>query len=214
MTTANDSTLDGLIHGVAAGEPAALGSLFERYRPRLLRMVDLHINRRLQRHVSAKDVLDAAFQDMTDQLEEYASEPRLTPFLWMRKVAAERLAQAHAEHFPDVDNAEGTKVALHRGRLPQASSMALASKLIGRHTPGQDEATRAERQMELQAVLNLMSPEDREVLAMRHFEQLSSKEVATILEVSEMEAGMRFLRALRRLKDDLKQSPDFTSPSE
>ena len=91
--------------------------------------------------------------------------------------------------------------------MPQASTFALASKLIGKLTESHNDAQRAERKIKLQSILNAMDPDDREVLVMRHFEQLSSEETATILGVSEGKAGMRFLRALRRLQKEMAQMP-------
>ena len=50
---------------------------------------------------------------------------------------------------------------------------------------------------------------DREILALRHFEQLTNAEVAATLEMHESMASSRYLRALKRLKDELSQYPGF-----
>jgi len=58
-------------------------------------------------------------------------------------------------------------------------------------------------------VLNAMEPLDREVLALRHFEELSNGEVAHVLGLSKTAASNRYMRALGRLKEMLQGIPGF-----
>jgi RNA polymerase sigma-70 factor (ECF subfamily) len=101
------------------------------------------------------------------------------------------------------------EVSLHRGPLPQASSGSLASQLLGQLTSPSQAAIKAETRLRVQEVLNGMDPLDREILALRHFEQLTRVEVAATLEMNESTASSRYLRALKRLKDELSQYPGF-----
>jgi RNA polymerase sigma-70 factor (ECF subfamily) len=96
---------------------------------------------------------------------------------------------------------------LHRGALPQASSVSLAAQLLGRFTSPSRAAIRAETQLRVQEALNAMDPIDREVLALRHFELLSNGEVAQILGLSKAAASNRYIRALKRLKEILAAVP-------
>ena len=93
--------------------------------------------------------------------------------------------------------------------LPQASSASLAAQLFGRLTTPSQAAVRAERQLQLQAVLNGMEPMDREILALRHFEELSNGEAAEVLGLSKTAANNRYIRALGRLRDLLEDVPGF-----
>ena len=68
---------------------------------------------------------------------------------------------------------------------------------------------RAETQIRVQEALNSMDPIDREVLALKHFEQLSTTEIAQVLGLSKAGAGSRYLRAIKRLKEILSQIPGF-----
>ena len=104
------------------------------------------------------------------------------------------------------------EVSLHAGPLPQASSISLAAQLLGRVSTPSHAAMRAELQIQVQEALNAMEPLDREVLALRHFEQLSNRETAQVLGLSEAAARNRFVRALRRLKDILARIPGFLDP--
>jgi RNA polymerase sigma-70 factor (ECF subfamily) len=101
----------------------------------------------------------------------------------------------------------GREVALYRGTLPEASSAALAAQLLGRDTRPSEAAIRAERKILLQQALNSLDPLDREVLALRHFEQLSSAEVALTLGIQKSAASKRYVRALKRLKEILRNMP-------
>jgi RNA polymerase sigma-70 factor (ECF subfamily) len=94
-------------------------------------------------------------------------------------------------------------VSLYRKALPQASTEFLASQLLGHFTSVSEKVRRAEIQIQLQAALNAMDEMDREVLALRHFEELSNEETATVLEISSSAASKRYIRALRRLKQTL-----------
>jgi RNA polymerase sigma-70 factor (ECF subfamily) len=99
------------------------------------------------------------------------------------------------------------EVSLYRGALPAASSAALAAQLLGKHTSPTQAATRAERLLRLQEALNTLDPMDREVLSLRHFEDLTLVETAQVLEISEAAAAKRYIRALKRLKDILTALP-------
>ena len=103
----------------------------------------------------------------------------------------------------------GREVSLYRGDLPQASAASLAARLQGRFATASQAAVRAERQFQLQAILNGMEPLDREILALRHFEGLSNGELAEVLSLSKSAANNRYIRALGRLRDLLERVPGF-----
>jgi RNA polymerase sigma-70 factor (ECF subfamily) len=98
-------------------------------------------------------------------------------------------------------------VSLYREALPEASSAALASMLLGRQTSPTQAAIRAERMLRVQEALNSLDPLDREVLALRHFEQLDRAETAQALGISAEAGAKRYIRALKRLKDVLAKLP-------
>jgi RNA polymerase sigma-70 factor, ECF subfamily len=94
-------------------------------------------------------------------------------------------------------------VTLYRGPMPAASSAALAAHLLGRETSPTQAAVRAERLLRIQEALNALEPLDREILSLRHFEELTHAEAARVLEIGEAAAAKRYIRALKRLKDVL-----------
>jgi RNA polymerase sigma-70 factor (ECF subfamily) len=101
------------------------------------------------------------------------------------------------------------EVSLRQGALPQATSVSLAAMLLGRLTSPTRAALRAELQLRVQEVLNAMDPIDREILTLRHFEELNNTETAQVLEISKTAASNRYVRALKRLKDALAGIPGF-----
>lgn len=98
-------------------------------------------------------------------------------------------------------------MALYRGALPAVSSSVLAAQLLGKHTSPTQAVTRAERAPRLQEALNTLDAMDREVLSLRHFEELTVAETAQVLGITEPAAARRYIRALKRLKDVLAALP-------
>jgi RNA polymerase sigma-70 factor (ECF subfamily) len=194
---------------LADGDQQALTELFARYRDRLRRMVKLRLDRRLQGRVDASDVLQEAYLDAARRAADYAANPTMPFFLWLRWLTGQRLLMVHRQHLGAKMRDAGQEVSLYRGALPQASSVSLAAQLLGRMTSPSLAAVRAEMQLKLQEALNSMDPLDREVLTLRHFEELSNGEVAAVLGIQKSAASNRYIRALKRLKDVLTNMPGF-----
>jgi RNA polymerase sigma-70 factor (ECF subfamily) len=201
------------VRRAAAGDLAALASLWERHSGRLRQMLRLRLDRRLQGRVDPSDVLQEAYLDLAARLPDYARERPMPTFLWLRLVAGQRLAQVHRQHLGAALRDAGREVSLYRGALPQASSASLAAQLLGRFTTASQAAIRAERQLQLQEALNSMHEMDREILALRHFEALSNGESAEVLGLSKTAANNRYIRALGRLRDLLEHVPGFFDKS-
>jgi RNA polymerase sigma-70 factor (ECF subfamily) len=196
-----------LLAQAAAGNPTALDQLFSRYRKRLKQMVRLRLNRRLRGRIDDSDILQEAYLEAAKRLPEYLANRPLPFFLWLRHLTGEKLVEAHRRHLGAKMRDAAQEVSLHRGPMPAASSASLAAQLLGRLTSPSQAAIKAETRLRVQEALNRMDPFDREVLALRHFEQLSNAEVAETLGLNESTASSRYLRALKRLKDELCDLP-------
>jgi RNA polymerase sigma-70 factor (ECF subfamily) len=203
----NPAALDELFERARGGDQAALETLFARYRERLRRMVELRLDRRLQARVDASDVVQDAYVDVIGRLPEYLAAPHLPLFLWLRLVVGERLLKVHRHHLGTQARDAGREVSLYRGALPAASSAALAAQLLGQDTSPTQAAARAERLLRLQEALNTLDPIDREILSLRHFEELTTAEAARVLDVREDAAAKRYVRALKRLREILASLP-------
>jgi RNA polymerase sigma-70 factor, ECF subfamily len=196
-----------LLQQAVGGSEQACRELFSRYHDRLKRMVHLRLSRRLQGRIDEEDVLQEAYLDAGRKLSEYAADPKLPFFLWLRHLAGLKLAEFHRRHLGAQLRDADREVTLHRGALPEADSMSLAAQLLGSITSPSQAAIRAEVRLRVQEVLNSMDPVDREVLALKHFEQLSTSEIAEVLGLSKAGAGHRYLRAIKRLREILSTIP-------
>jgi RNA polymerase sigma-70 factor (ECF subfamily) len=173
-------------------------------------MVQMRLDRRLQGRIDPSDVLQDSYLEVARALAAYLKEPILPFFLWLRMITGRKLQALHRHHLGSKMREAGREVSLYRGALPQASSVSLAEHLLGRLTTPSMAAARAELQLRIQAALNSMDDMDREILALRHFEQLSNSETAQVLSISEQAASNRFVRALKRLKSILSSAPGFS----
>lgn len=203
----NLSETTRLADRLRAGDRSALSGVFDAYRGRLLRMVALRLDSRLRPRLDPADVLQDAFLDVAKRLDAYLVDPKLPPFLWLRLVVAERMATLHRHHIGTKMSDAGREVSLYHEALPRASTAALASMLLGRLTSPTQAAQRAEKLLRIQEALNGLEPTDREILALRHFEQLSRAEAAQALQITEEAGAKRYIRALKRMKDALARMP-------
>jgi RNA polymerase sigma-70 factor (ECF subfamily) len=203
------SELDALLARVRQRDHGALAALVDRYRDRLRRRARLRLDRRWQGRLDPSDVLQEAFLDVARRAPEYVAKPDMPVFLWLRFLTAQRLLALHRQHLGAQMRDAGQEVSLYRGALPMASSVSLAAHLLGRFTSVSEAAARAELQVRLQTVPNGMDPPDREILALRHFEELTNTETAEVLGLRKSAASNRSIRALKRLKEILSSMPGF-----
>jgi RNA polymerase sigma-70 factor, ECF subfamily len=208
MTDESGEVSDLLGHA-AGGDQEALRQLFARYRDRLKRMVHLRLSRRLSGRVDDSDVIQEAFLEISKKLPDYAKAPELPLFLWLRHMTGLKLAEVHRRHLGSQLRDADREVSLHRGGLPEADSVSLAAQLLGKLTTPSQAAIKAEQRIYVQEALNGMDPIDREVLALKHFEQLSTSKIARVLGLSKAGTGSRYLRAIKRLRDILERIPGF-----
>jgi RNA polymerase sigma-70 factor (ECF subfamily) len=198
-----------LILLAATGDDGALSELWQRHHSRLRRMIQLRLDCRLQSRVDPSDILQEAYLDLADRLPDYERDRAMPIFLWMRLVAGQRLMQVHRRHLGTALRDAGREISLHHGALPKASSASLAAQLMGRITTASQAAMRGERQLLLQQTLNRMDSIDREIIALRHFEELTNGEAAEVLGLSKSAANKRYVRALSRLQSVLEELPEF-----
>jgi RNA polymerase sigma-70 factor (ECF subfamily) len=203
----NSADTASLLERARTGDQAALNEIFAQHRARLRRMVELRLDRRLQARIDASDVIQEAYVDVVNRLDEYLREPTYPLFLWLRLIVGERLLKLHRHHLGTQMRDAGLEVSIYRGALPAASSAALAAQLMGKHTSPTQAVVRAERMLRIQEALNTLEPIDREVLSLRHFEQMTLTETALSLQIEESAAAKRYIRALKRLKSILAHMP-------
>ena len=199
--------INRLLDSLRGGDQQALATLFSQHRERLRRMVEFRLDARLRGRVSTSDVLQEAYIDALKRLPHYPSaEAEDVPFfIWLRTVTIQRLIQVHRQHLGAAVRDASKEVSLG----PIEASSQMMAEFIQDMTSPSLAAQRGEIMAQLRQGLDQLDPIDREILALRHFEDLSNHEVAALLGIKSAAASKRYVRALERLKDVLEQLPGF-----
>ena len=196
-----------LIQLASDGNTDALNELFTRYRDRLRRIVELRLDWRLRSRIDPSDVLQDAYVQVVRKLTRHLEDPKLPFFLWLRLIVGEQLINTHRTHLGVMKRDASLDVPINQSGFPAASSAALAAQLLGQDTSPSEALERAERLTHLQNALDAMEAIDREVLTLRHFEQLTTSEAAIVLEIEPAAAAKRYVRAIKRLRAIMSQMP-------
>lgn len=190
---------DELQRQVRNGDNEAFGELLMLSRDRLTKAVRFRMDRRLSGRVDAVDVVQDAYVEATERLEEFRSQ-EVAFFVWIRFLTMQRLTTLHRRHLGAQARDAAREVSIFSGAMPEATSADLAARLLGRMTTPSQVVSRMEMKARLETALSDMDATDREVLALRYFEQLSNRETAEVLSINESAASNRYVRALKRLR--------------
>src|SRR3954451_8874234 len=199
--------IPGLVVRAAAGDRVAIADLLERYRSRLRRMVALRLDPRLKGRVDASDVIQEGYLTAMRRLDEFIRDPSVPFYIWLRFLVGQQVHDHHRRHLATPGRDAGREVSIYRGVMPGASTGALAARLLGRQSSPSHAAVRAERKIQLQEALNRMDPMDREVLVLRHYEQMTNGDAAAALGLTHSAASKRYARAVERLREILAALP-------
>jgi RNA polymerase sigma-70 factor (ECF subfamily) len=203
----DSSETQELLQRAGDGEPEAMNRLLERHRLALRQMIDLRLDRALSRRVDASDVVQDVLLKASRRLPEYLRNPSVPFPVWLRGLARDHLIDEHRRHRASARRSVDREQPLMAASFMDRSSFELAAAIRDHELTPAAAALRGELERRFQTVLAALDEADREILLMRHFEQLSNSDVARILGLSEPAAGMRHLRALRKLRVALGESP-------
>ncbi len=198
-----------LIDRVVKGDEDALAELFSTHRDRLWRMVNFRMDPRLHGRIDADDVLQEAWLAVVQRIDHFLSDASRSIFVWFRLITSQTLIDIHRRHLGTQKRNAAAEFSIHRGWTSESTSFSLSFHLLGHLTSPSQAALRDELADQLKQALSSMNEIDREVLALRHFEQLSNRETAQILGISDQASSDRYMRALARLKTVLTSLPGF-----
>ena len=202
-----------LLELARGGDAAARSRLLERHREAVRRMVALRIDPVLQRRVDASDIVQDVLIEADRRLKEYLESAKMPFHAWLRHMARDRLIDAHRRHRGAARRSMDREMAVPQTELSNQSALDLANLLVDRQMTPAAAATHHELEVRFQQALERLEDDDREVVLMRHFEQLSNQQTAEALKLSEPAASMRYLRAMRRLRSLLEEVPGERSES-
>ena len=175
-----------------AGQDDALAPLFEQYRERLQRMVHFRLDPRLVGRLDAEDVLQESYLEAGKRLQAFRDDDK--PFLvWIRLMTQQTMIDLHRKHL-------GAKMRSAGREVHAPASATMSGFFVGHFTSPSQAVMREEQRLKIEQALESMDEIDREVLLLRHFEELSNKEAAAVLGIQENAASNRYVRALGRLK--------------
>jgi RNA polymerase sigma-70 factor (ECF subfamily) len=203
-----DGQTEELLGRLKKGDQQALAELFATQRDSLKRMVGWRLDRRLRGRVDPSDVLQEVYIDATRRVGGYLDRPALPFGLWLRLLTGRRLLEVHRQHLGAQMRDAGLEISLERGHWPPTNPDCLAAHLTGQLTSPSQAAMRAEQEARLVEALERMDPTDREVLVLRHFDELSNNEVAELFGIQKAAASHRYVRALERLREILADTTD------
>lgn len=187
-----------------------LAEQFSIHRDRLWRAVQVRMDARLYGRVGPDDVLQEAYLDAEKRLGHFAEELDCSAFVWLRLIVGQTLINVHRRHL-GAKMRDASRDRSNSQRLRHdfsATSKSIAFQVAAQQTSPSGAAVRSEMVVELTAALDDLKPIDREVLTLRHFEDMTNKEVAEILEITEKNASIRYVRAIQRLKSCLESRDD------
>jgi RNA polymerase sigma-70 factor, ECF subfamily len=202
-----------LLKRVAEEDAGAAERLWDRYREPLRRMIDLRLDHALGRRVDASDVVQDVLIKANQRLGEYLRDPKLPFHLWLRQIARDQMIDEHRRHRVAARRSLDRERPLAPAAFLDRSSLDLAAQLRDPGLTPAAAALRGELERRFHAALERLDDDDREIILLRHFEQLSNGEAARALGLSEAAAGMRHLRALRRLRAVLGETPSAEGTS-
>jgi RNA polymerase sigma-70 factor (ECF subfamily) len=199
MSTNSPQTQE-LLDQARNGGAAAVERLLAQHREPVRRMIDLRLDPAIAARVDASDVVQDVLLEASRRLDSYLANPAMPFHLWLRHIAKDHLIDAHRRHRLARRRGVDREQPLVPAALAGQSSVDLAGQLMDPERTPASAAIQHEMERRLHQAITELDEADREVILMRHFEQLSNQEVATVLGLSEAAASMRYLRAMRRLR--------------
>ena len=190
-------------------DETVLAELFSVHWDRLWRMVNFRIDRRLRSRLWPDDVLQEAYLTAQKRIQRYAEDGFASPFVWLRLIVHQTLIDLHRQHLGTQKRDVDREVSLDRKRFANTTAASMVFQLMGDWTSPSQAAVRAERLDGVEKAIEALDTLDREVLALRHFEELTNAEVAEELGIEGKAASIRYVRALKRLKNVLSQCSGF-----
>jgi RNA polymerase sigma-70 factor (ECF subfamily) len=207
MTASSDSI--DLRQRLRAHPEQTLAEEFGRYRARLYRIVQFRLDPQLAARLEPDDVLQEAWLAALKRVDSFLENDSLTMFVWLRLMVGQTVVDIHRHHLGSKMRDAYRELSLMNRNLSQSTAASIVSRLLGNVSTPSQAVLREESARQLRASIDEMDSIDREVLALRHFEELSNQEVAEVLGITQKTASIRYVRAIQRLKRILDALPGF-----
>jgi RNA polymerase sigma-70 factor, ECF subfamily len=198
-----------LLINVKDGQSVAVEQLMDRHRNSLRRMIQLRLDQRIMQRVDVSDVIQDVLMEANRRLKDYLANPVIPFHLWIRQIAKDRIIDAHRRHRVSAKRSIDREQAVGGHGPPDQSTIELANQFRDKALTPAAAATQRELAQQIESAVQLLRDNDREIILMRHYEQLNNQEIAQSLGLTEPAASMRYLRAIKRLREVIEGSPDL-----
>lgn len=199
-----------LLAQAGRGDRDAVNRLLESHRASLRQVIQMRLDRAVARRVDASDIVQDVLLEANDRLADYLADPRMPFHLWLRHMAKDRIIEMHRRHRGAQRRSLDREQSLAAPQYADQSSLNLAQMLVDNELTPAAENIRRELEQRFLTAVDQLEDDDRDIILMRHFEQLGNSEAAVALGLSPAAAGMRHLRALRKLRAILGERPSLT----
>lgn len=196
-----DDRTERLLDAARDGDTSAINELIQRHRGPIRRLVEMRLDRKVQRRVDVSDVVQDVMIEATGRLDRYLDDPVMAFHLWLRQIAWDRIIDTYRRHRVSAKRNMDREQPMSVPRGPDESTMELAVQLCDPNMTPAAAATQREIADQVELVLQDLPDQDREIILMRHYEHLTNLEVAQVLKLNPPAASMRYLRAIRRLRE-------------
>lgn len=202
----NGDQTNALLVAAKSGDDQAVSQLLERHRAAVRRLVELRLDRKVQRRVDVSDVVQDVMFEASGRMDRYLQDPAMAFHLWIRQIAWDRIIDTYRRHRVSAKRNMDREQPMSVPVGGDQSSVQLIAQLRDPAMTPATAATQAELSRNVEAAIDRLGEQDREVILMRHFEHLSNLEIAEVLGLNPPAASMRYLRALRRLRQLLEDA--------
>jgi RNA polymerase sigma-70 factor (ECF subfamily) len=201
----NDDQTSELLLAAREGDADAVGRLLEKHRAPIRRLVELRLDRKVQRRVDVSDVVQDVMIEANGRLAKYLEDPAMAFHLWLRQIAWDRIIDTYRRHRVSAKRNMDREQPMAVAGGTDQSTLELAIQLCDPGLTPAAAATQREIAAQVEEAIERLGEQDREIILMRHYEHLSNQEIAEVLKVNPPAASMRYLRAVRKLRDLMDQ---------
>jgi RNA polymerase sigma-70 factor (ECF subfamily) len=196
----NTQPIQELLDRARQGDQAAVEQLLTQFRDSLRRMIALRLDPALTARLDASDVVQDVMVEANRRLDDYLRSGTMPFHLWLRHIAKDHVIDAHRKHRKAQRRSIDREQSLVPRGLSDHSSIEMMGQILDQELTPATAAIRQEMEQRLASAIGQLEEDDREIILMRLYEQLSNQEIAAVYGLTEPAAAMRYLRAVRRLQ--------------
>ena len=206
MWPSQDQT-QSLLNAARNGDAQAVNKLLEEHRGPVRRLVEMRLDRKVQQRIDVSDVVQDVLVEASGRLDRYLNDPVMAFHLWMRQIAWDRIIDTYRRHRVSAKRNMDRERPMSAMAGPDPSTVEFSAQIGDPEMTPATAAAQREIAIKVEGVIQQLNDQDREIILMRHYEHLSNHEIAELLKLNPPAASMRYLRALRRLRSLLEETP-------